>query len=141
VPASENGSVPSPDSGTPANGNDSFPLNCGKFNLLVRPDNMVLTGSRDVSIGALASWLSGLPSAELGRPVVDQTGLDGRFDFSLKWGFVPPSPSPANATDQSEFMGQTVGSALKQQLGLYLMPTIAPLDFFVVDHVEIPSAN
>lgn len=141
VPASENGSVPSPDSATPASGNDNFPFNCGKFNLLVRPNNMALTGARDVTIGALAMWLSGLRAAELGRPVVDQTGLDGRFDFSIEWGFVPPPSSPANATDQPEFLGQTVGRALKKQLGLNLERTVDALDFFVVDHVEMPSPN
>lgn len=102
---------------------------------------MVLTGSRNVTIAALAMWLSGLSPADLGRPVVDQTGLDGRLDFSLKWSFVPPNSSPADATNQPEFMGLTLERSLKEQLGLYLKPTIAPLDFFVVDHVEMPSPN
>ena len=141
VPASENGSVPLPDSGTPTGGSDSFPFNCGSFNLLVRPNNMVLTGSRDETMAALALWLSGLGAADLGRPVVDQTGLDGRFDFSLKWGFVPPGSSASSAADQSEFTGLTFNRALKEQLGLNLKPTIAPVSFFVVDHVETPSPN
>lgn len=141
LPASESGSVPSPDSGTPASGDDSFPFNCGRFNLLVRPDNMVLTGSRDVTIGALARWLSGLHAAELQRPVTDQTGLKGSYDFSLKWGFLPPPSSPAHAADQPEFLGQTVGRALNKQLGLYLKPTVDALDFVVVDHIEMPSPN
>jgi len=141
LPASETGSVPSPDSGTPADGDDNFPFSCGKFNLLARPNNMVLTGSRDVTMGALAMWLSGLHAAELERPVIDQTGLNGRYDFSLTWGFVPPSPSPASSTDQPEFEGHPVGRALKDQLGVYLKHTIHPLDFFIVDHVEMPSAN
>jgi hypothetical protein len=38
---------------------------------LVRPNNMVLTGSKDVTMGGLAMWLSGLPAAELERPVID----------------------------------------------------------------------
>jgi bla regulator protein blaR1 len=141
VPASEKGSVPSPDSGTPAGGSDSFPFNCGSFNLLVRPNNMVLTGSRDVTIAALAMWLSGLPPADRGRPVVDQTGLAGRFDFSLRWSFVPPDASPTGNSNQPEFIGTTLERALREQLGLYLKPTIAPVDFLVVDHIETPSPN
>jgi bla regulator protein blaR1 len=141
VPASENGSVPLSDSGTPAGGSDSFPFNCGSFNLLVRPNNMVLTGSRDVTTAALAIWLSGLGPADLERPVVDQTGLDGRFDVSLKWTFVPPGSSPSDTANQPEFMGLTFKRALNEQLGLNLKPTMAPLYFFLVDHVEMPSPN
>jgi bla regulator protein blaR1 len=141
VPASENGSVPASDSGTPAGGSDSFPFNCGSFNLLVRPNNMVLTGSRDVTMAALAMWLSGLGPADLERPVVDQTGLDGRFDFSLKWAFVPPGSSPSDSANQPEFMGLTFKRALNEQLGLNLKPIIAPLGFFMVSHVEMPSPN
>jgi bla regulator protein blaR1 len=139
VPASENGSVPLSDSGTPAS--DSFPFNCGSFNLLVRPNNMVLTGSRDVTMAALSMWFSGLGPADLERPVVDQTGLDGRFDFSLKWAFVPPGSSPSDTANQPEFMGLTFRRALNVQLGLNLKPTIAPLNLFVVNHIETPSPN
>ena len=141
VPASGNGSVPSPDSGTPAGGSDEFPFNCGKFNLLVRPNNMVLTGSRDMTMAALAAWIPRLPPGDLGRPVVDQTGLGGKFDFSLSWGFAPPDSSPSGTGNQPEFIGLTLERALKEQLGLYLKPTVAPVDFFVVDHVETPSPN
>jgi uncharacterized protein (TIGR03435 family) len=141
VPASDNGSVPSSDSGTPAGGSDSFPFNCGSFNLLVRPNNMVLTGSRDATMAALARWLSGSGPADLDRTVVDQTGLDGRFDFSLKWAYVPPGSSPSDAANLPEFTGLTFKRALNEQLGLNLKPTIAPVDFFVVDHIETPSPN
>jgi uncharacterized protein (TIGR03435 family) len=54
---------------------------------------------------------------------------------------VPPSLSPESSTDQPEFEGQTVGRALKDQLGISLKRTIDALDFFVVDHVEMPSPN
>ncbi len=141
VAASENGSVPSSDSGTPAGGSESFPFNRGSFNLLVRPNNMVLTGSRDETMAALAMWLSGSGPADLDRSVVDQTGLDGRFDFSLKWAYVPPGSPPSDTANQPEFMGLTFKRALNEQLGLNLKPAIAPVDFFVVDHIETPSPN
>jgi uncharacterized protein (TIGR03435 family) len=40
-----------------------------------------------------------------------------------------------------QFMGLTFKRALNEQLGLNLKPTIAPVDFFVVDHIETPSPN
>jgi bla regulator protein blaR1 len=141
LPASENASVPLPGSRTPPGGDESFPFNCGSFNLVVRPNSIVLTGSRDETIAALAMWLSGLGAADLERPVVDQTGLDGKFDFSLKWGFILPGSSSADAANQPELTGLPFKRALKDQLGLNLKPTTAPMDFFVVDHVELPSSN
>ena len=102
---------------------------------------MVLTGSRDETMAALAMWLSGSGPADLDRTVVDQTGLDGRFDFALKWAFVPPGSSPPDTANQPEFMGLTFKRALNEQLGLNLKPAIAPLDLFVVDHIETPSPN
>ncbi len=141
VPSSENGAVPLPDSGTPSGGNDSFPFNCGSFNLVVRPNNMVLTGSRDETMSALAIWLSGSGPADLDRAVVDQTGLDGRFDFSLMWTYVPHGSLPSDTVNQPEFTGLTFKRALREQLGLNLKRTIAPVNFLVVDHVEAPSLN
>ena len=96
---------------------------------------MVVTGSRDVTMAATAGWLTELGPANLKRPVIDETGLNERFDFALIWGFVPPNSS------QPEFEGMTFERAVKEQLGLYLKPTTAPVSFFVVDHVEMPSTN
>jgi uncharacterized protein (TIGR03435 family) len=78
----------------------------------------------------------------LDRPVVDKTGISGRFDFQLT--FTP---------DESEFNGhppslpsQTSSSpglfeALQQQLGLKLTAEKITADILVIDHVEKPSAN
>lgn len=57
------------------------------------------------------------------RRVFDRTGLDGRYDFELKW------------SDTSIF------TALQEQLGLKLEPTKGPVDVVVVDHVDRPSEN
>jgi len=102
---------------------------------------MVLTGSRDVTIAAIAAWIPRLPPGDLGRPVVDQTGLSGTFDFSLNWSFVPPDSSSSGTVNQPEFMGLTLERALREQLGLNLKPAVAPVQVFVVDHVEMPSPN
>jgi uncharacterized protein (TIGR03435 family) len=69
------------------------------------------------------------------RPVVDQTGLAGRYDFKLKWT-VDETRAP---TDGSAAPG--IFTAVQEQLGLKLEPVKAPVDVLVIDHVERPSAN
>jgi len=68
----------------------------------------------------------------LDRPVVDQTGLTGRFDFTLEWS------SDSNATDSP---GPTFLEALRDQLGLKLTSTKGPIQTLIIDHVESPSEN
>ena len=62
------------------------------------------------------------PLANLGRPVLDKTGLQGRYLFSFSW-------------DRNEdYM-----SAVEEQLGLKFVPQKAALDFLVIDHIEKPD--
>ena len=66
------------------------------------------------------------------RPVVDQTGIPGKYDLSLHW-----------TPDESEHGGVFPGlyTAIQEQLGLKLEAVKAPVEVFVVDHVERPSAD
>jgi len=81
------------------------------------------------------------------RPVVDQTGLTGLWNFNLKW-----------TPDESQFGGMSPGkripppsddadappplfTALQEQLGLKLDSGKAQVPVLVLDHVEKPSAN
>lgn len=68
------------------------------------------------------------------RPIVDQTGLPGSYDFKLRYTY-----DEANATDANAPPG--LFTAIQEQLGLKLEPVKAPIDVFVLDHVERPSAN
>jgi uncharacterized protein (TIGR03435 family) len=72
--------------------------------------------------------------AKMGRTVVDRTGLDGDFDFNLKFA----DEGPATSTDTS---GPDFVTALQEQLGLKLEPTKGPVEIIVVDHVQRASAN
>lgn len=82
-------------------------------------------------------WLAGMLSGQLGRPVVDATGLTGEYDISLSW--VPQRPDSVTADDPS---GPDLIAALQQQLGLKLEPKKGPIEVLVVDHAEkIPTAN
>jgi len=79
------------------------------------------------------------------RPVVDQSGLSGRYDFTLT--FTPdgaqaallggaPGPTGVNPDAAPDLF-----AAFQQQLGLKLEPTRAPVDVMVIDKVEKPSEN
>jgi uncharacterized protein (TIGR03435 family) len=99
--------------------------------------------------------VKGLPSSEIAirlagyrrRPVIDKTGLTGRYDFTLEFTLdmtgipLPPGFSTAadnNATDP----GSDIASAVEKQLGLKLTPTKGKLDVIVVERAEkIPTEN
>lgn len=69
------------------------------------------------------------------HPVVDETGLTGKYDFELKW-----ADDDTNATaDVSTAPG--LFTALQEQLGLKLEPVKAPADVLVIDKVGRPGAN
>lgn len=68
------------------------------------------------------------------RPVVDQTNLSGRYDFTLLWTpdiihNVPTDAAPA------------IFTAVEEQLGLKLVATRTPTDVFVIDSVNRPTPN
>ena len=72
------------------------------------------------------------------RQVVDNTGLEGSYDFTLTFD---RNPVPPAGTDAPPRLGPDVFSAVQEQLGLKLGSAKAPVRFLVIDHVERPSAN
>jgi uncharacterized protein (TIGR03435 family) len=86
--------------------------------------------------------LAGTLSGNVGRVVLDRTGLTGDFDVELQWtpDRVPfagdASTNPAPSAD-----GPSIFTALQEQLGLKLESTKGPVDVLVVDHVEQPTPN
>jgi uncharacterized protein (TIGR03435 family) len=70
----------------------------------------------------------------LDRPLVDQTGLAGRYDFKIVY-----TPDELRTADTNNAPG--IFTAIQEQLGLKLEPVKAPCDVFVIDSVERPSAN
>ena len=71
------------------------------------------------------------------RQVVDNTGLDGHYDFTLTFD---RNPVPTAGTDAMARLPDIL-SAMKEQLGLKLESGKAPVRFLVIDHVKRPSAN
>ena len=137
LPVSRHGLAPKPDTNTPQTGSAEFPFVCGRYNLMVESNNMILWGSRDASMATIAQWISVTPPSSLGRPVVDETGLSGTFDFTLEWRI----DSAMTSGSGPEPSGPTPEEAVKQQLGLRLVSTKASVSRLVIDHVEMPSDN
>lgn len=86
-----------------------------------------------ITTAALADQLA----IELGRPVIDKTALNGRYDIALKWtpddGGTPTPDSPDSAP--------SLFTAIQEQLGLKLESTKGPVQVLVIDHIEEPSPN
>jgi uncharacterized protein (TIGR03435 family) len=74
--------------------------------------------------------------SELHRPVLNRTGLSGSFAIRLQWASErTPSANPPDSSLPSLF------TAVQEQLGLKLESIKAPVEFFVIDSVELPSEN
>jgi uncharacterized protein (TIGR03435 family) len=74
------------------------------------------------------------------RPIVDETGLTGRYDLLMDWS---PEQSAGAGTDPaaSEPNGASIFTALQEQLGLKLVPAKGSVEVLVVDSIEPPSEN
>jgi len=93
----------------------------------------------DVDMAWLATYLTHLGSD---MPVIDKTGLAGKYDLDLDMGRIAAAASTdAGGTPGMGAMFQATVNAVEDQLGLKLVRTKAPLDIFVVDHAERPSKN
>lgn len=95
-------------------------------------------------------------SLQLGRTVIDKTGLTGEYDFSLKWtsdvtvgafgeglasrGTEGSQPG-TGGTSEPETSGPSIFTAIQDQLGLKLESQKGPVEILVIDRVEKPSAN
>jgi uncharacterized protein (TIGR03435 family) len=100
---------------------------------------------RNQSMDDFAQWMQ---NGVMDRPVVNQTGLEGKYDFQLKWtpddsqfaafrgvgAVVPPAKDDPAAPP-------ALYTAITEQLGLKMGPGKVPVDVIVIDHAEKPSAN
>jgi uncharacterized protein (TIGR03435 family) len=102
-------------------------------------------GKLNVRNALMTDFTGLMQSAVLDRPVLDQTGLTGRWDFRLNWtpdesqfkGMGVTIPPPTDSADAPP----NLYTAIQEQIGLKLEATKAPADVMVIDHVEKPSAN
>ena len=116
-----------------------FPLRCGGKTIMpASAPGLVHLGARNVTMPFIANLLS--ESSRADRPIVDKTGLEGRFDFTIEFAPGTLSASP-NAPPQPELAGPTVEQALKVQMGVKLQSQKSSITVLKVDHIERPSEN
>jgi len=104
-------------------------------------------GSIGVRNSTMAEFAGFLQARILVRPVVDQTGVTGKFDFSLDWrpdlaqlgpppGGGPPPQLPPEVEARPDLF-----TAIQEQIGLKLESAKAPVEVLVIDKVQKPSEN
>ena len=107
--------------------------------VLPRPGTLAMSNA---SMADLCKVYGGL----LDRPCVDQTGLSGRYEFSLVWTpdrpQAPPAANPnALATPDNGDAFPDLFASTQQQLGLKLDAAKLRIEVLVIDKVEKPSDN
>lgn len=123
------------------------------------PGRLMFNGRRLEGGSANMQFLAVVLARPAGRKVIDKTGLTGRYDFTLTWGDegaggvpvgtaaggpppggVPATPGgPQGGGDTAA--GESIFTALEEQLGLKLEPIKAPVDVVVIDRLEKPAEN
>ena len=85
-------------------------------------------------------------AGQLGRSVVDRTGLKGDFDFELQWAAggnrsIAPKEGGADSPAPADTSGPTIFTAVQEQLGLKLEAQKGPVEMLVIDRAERASEN
>jgi uncharacterized protein (TIGR03435 family) len=83
-------------------------------------------------IGALSNNLqdSGV------RPILDETGFTGNFDFDLTWARLTAAADASSQTD-----APSLETALEENLGMKLISTKGPVEVVVIDSIDHPTEN
>ena len=116
-----------------------FPPVCDSLGYFMMPSRVEKAGSRNTTLADMAEGLPGIGGVD--RPMVDRTGLEGSYDFTIE--FAPePNGGPLPASDAAaDPAGPTFEQALREQLGLKLESVKADIRILVIDHIERPSGN
>lgn len=119
---------------------DIFPAACDVF-AIRNAQGALLLAARNITLDRMARTFGTLPGeAIINRPVINETGLAGNFDFTLQYR--PDAPIALNGGNMAfDENAPTFLEALKDQLGMKLKAETGPLQTIVVDHIEEPSAN
>jgi uncharacterized protein (TIGR03435 family) len=83
-------------------------------------------------------------AAQVGRPVVEQTGLTGNYDYNLEWTPGMPTAVPSSDATAAAALpddGVSLFTALQEQLGLKLESSRGDVEVLVIDHVERPTED
>jgi uncharacterized protein (TIGR03435 family) len=107
------------------------PERCGPRRMRSASPTTIGIGGRGMTVTEI---FSGIISNMVGGPIIDKTGLDGRFDFTLEW-------TPGGINAPADATGPSIFTAVEEQLGLKLTSGKGPVEVVVIDHVERPSGN
>jgi uncharacterized protein (TIGR03435 family) len=108
------------------------------------PVGAAMTSDGGIRMVANKSTMAGLAGALkvlTGRPVADETGLNGYYDFDVRWS---PDTRDGQAPERQFGGPELVAlliSNLQTQFGLQLTTATGPVEYWVVDHVEQPTGN
>ncbi|HWE51355.1 MAG TPA: TIGR03435 family protein [Bryobacteraceae bacterium] len=91
-------------------------------------------GGELIGQGISISLLTGKVAEELGRPVLDHTGLTGKYDINLRW-------TPDDGEQKTDPSRPSLFTAVQEQLGLKLESQKGPVEILIVDRAERPSEN
>jgi len=72
---------------------------------------------------------------QLGQPVVDKTGVTGKYDLTLSW-----APDAAAGTAGGD-AAPSIYTVIQEQLGLRLEPGKGPVEVLVIDSAEKPTSD
>jgi uncharacterized protein (TIGR03435 family) len=134
---------------------DLFPAGCDIVAQNFLAGGQRVGSGRSVTMTEIAGYLPGM--GILDRPVIDRTGLAGKFDLKIQWkpdpastgggraipkkGSSGPALPPTTQSSELEADGPSFIQALREQAGLKLESTKGPVAVLVIDHVERPSEN
>ena len=97
---------------------------------VMKPNRAIMTAER-----VTMTWFAETLTNPLRAPVVDKTGLTGRYDFTLDISkYVSPDAGP-------DTMMSALMECLQQELGLKIEPRKLPLEILVVEHAEKSPGN
>jgi bla regulator protein blaR1 len=123
--------------------NDTYPDGIKDPDGVARPGLMRMGPGGLTAQGLPMDTIVRLLSQQLGRTVVDKTGLSGIYDVNLKW---TPDSGPASmmgpdSKPTPDTSGPSIFTAIQEQLGLKLESQKGPVEILVIDSAERPSAN
>jgi uncharacterized protein (TIGR03435 family) len=94
--------------------------------------------AKNISMAKFASTLAGFT----GHIVLDNTRLNGGFDFKLQWAQDRPEESTLSSIEESiGAAGPSLPTALHEQLGLKIEHATGPVEHLVIDAIDMPTAN
>ena len=113
------------------------------------PCRFLIAPGRFEAMGQSITAFAATIATQLGRPVIDETGLPGGYDFTLTFmpdpggRGMPPGPPPPGAPELPPIdpNAPALPTALQEQLGLRLESAKGPVEMIVIDSIDQPTED